>query len=90
MLKQLNPSEYFMQIDKLYQLEKQIADNCFVIGADALFNKEFSEELVLSYKTILLESEYGLKFILKQGQLSTLKLIVDLYLKLTKSLDGFK
>ena len=42
------------------------------------------------YKDIFLKSEFGLKFILKQGQTETLKLIVELYLKLTKSLDGFK
>jgi hypothetical protein len=61
-----------------------------VITADVLFSREFAEELLVSYKQILLQSEYGLKFILKQGQLSTLKLIVNLYVKLTKSLDGFK
>ena len=45
---------------------------------------------MVSYKSILLNSEYGLKYILKQGQTETLKLIVELNLKLTKSLDGFK
>lgn len=74
----------------MYHLERQIAENCFVISADSLFSREFAEELVGSYKTILLTSDYGLKFILRQGQVSTLKLIVDLYLKLTRSLDGFK
>ena len=38
----------------------------------------------------MLNSERGLKFILRQGQIATLRLIVDLYMKLTKSLDGFK
>lgn len=37
-----------------------------------------------------MNSPYGLKFILRQGQTETLRLIVDLNLKLTKSLDGFK
>ena len=44
----------------------------------------------MNYKLILLNSEYGLKHILRQGQTQTLKLIVDINLKLTKSLDGFK
>lgn len=74
----------------LYTKEKRIADTCFVITAENLFNREFAEELVISYKQTLLSSERGLKFILKQGQIATLRLIVDLYMKLTKSLDGFK
>lgn len=90
MLKELNPSEYFTEVDNLYRTEKQIAESCFVITAENIFNREFSEELIQNYKHILLSSEYGLKFILKQGQIKTLQLIVELYLKLTKSLDGFK
>jgi hypothetical protein len=74
----------------LYQQERDIADNCFVITADTIINKEFSDELVVSYKEILLNSEYGLKYILRQGQTETLRLIVDINLKLTKSLEGFK
>ena len=89
-LRQISPSEYFQEVDQLYQQERDIADYCFVITADTLINKEFADELILKYKPILLSSEYGLKYILKQGQTETLKLIVSINLKLTRSLDGFK
>jgi hypothetical protein len=42
------------------------------------------------FKSTLISSQYGLKFIIKQGQTETLKLIGELYIKLTKSIDGFK
>lgn len=74
----------------MYLHEKEIAETCFVISADALISREFSEELIANYKSILLSSPNGLKYILRQGQTETLRLIVDLNLKLTKSLEGFK
>lgn len=32
-LKELNPSEYFTEVDSLYRTERQIAESCFVITA---------------------------------------------------------
>jgi hypothetical protein len=46
--------------------------------------------LVKVYKQTLLESPYGLKFILKNNQIDILKLIVELNMRLLKNIDGFK
>ena len=43
-----------------------------------------------SYKPILLNSPKGLKSILKNKQVQTLKIIIEMYKKLLKNIDGFK
>jgi hypothetical protein len=37
-------------VERIYSIEKQIAETCFVITAESIFNKEFADELVQNYK----------------------------------------
>jgi hypothetical protein len=37
-----------------------------------------------------MKSEKGLKNILENRQISTLKIVIEMYIKLTKNIEGFK
>lgn len=43
-----------------------------------------------TYKPILMTSPKGLKSILANKQLQTLKIIINMYRKLLRNIDGFK
>jgi hypothetical protein len=63
---------------------------CFGIAGESLLNKEFAEEFIQKYRKILMESSNGLKSILQHEQIHTLKIIIEMYSKLTRNIDGFR
>lgn len=68
----------------------KINRDCFGISGQTLTNRQFTEELLQKYRDILLNSSKGLKNILGNRQIRTLKTIIHMYMKLTKNIDGFK
>lgn len=68
----------------------RVAAGCYGVAREGLINKEFAAELVQKYRPILLTSPKGLKCILKNRQLDILKVIVELNLRLTHNIEGFR
>lgn len=53
---ELSPSEYFIEVNNLYEFEKRITEECFGTSSENFINKIFSTQFLEDYRDKLVES----------------------------------